>query len=198
VVQPAHHFIIRYVLFMLPLYMLMVAHGVVAGTGWLARILRSRTSWPMRRAELAAVPVAIALAATLIPATTAQYMLLRGTDWSGMCRYLRANAQAGDTITGSHYYQATMDWCFRVQTAVSVVRTGTQTPDDLAAAGRPAWYVHIELDDVDPALERFGYTEVGRTDIEHPGTRSRDELPLLFPYPISEHPSRLYRGPRPP
>jgi hypothetical protein len=128
------------------------------------------------------------------PITAGAQMASRGTDWSGMCEFLHANARPGDVIIGSDYYWPAMTWCMQQRTGIAVASPRRYSPDDLVAAGRPSWYIHIETTPIDPSLERLGYVEVARDAIERPGTQHRD-IRTAFPFRLSEHGSRLFRGP---
>jgi hypothetical protein len=202
VFAPAHGFVNRYVTFIVPLYLLTVAHGVIVGarlviaaTNRLAVRTRSlAAAKTFMRPGLLAVPAFAVLLALILPITAGAQMASRGTDWSGMCEYLRANARPGDTIIGSDYYQPAMQWCFEQKTGVAVPALGSYSPRDLLAAGRPSWYVHIETTTIDPEVATLGYTEVPREAIERPGTQHSD-IQETFPYAITEHGSRLFRGP---
>jgi hypothetical protein len=192
--SPGHGFVNRYVMFMVPVYLLLVAHGVVLAATFANTLIARRTRRPLPRAGVVAAPIFAVLLALLLPITVGAQMATRGTDWSGMCEYLKAHAHPGDTIIGSNYYQPAILWCYGPAISVNVPNAGSYSPDDLLAAGRPSWYVHIGPTPPDPALARLGYSEIPLEQIERPGTSHRD-LRDTFPFRISENGSRLFRGP---
>ena len=205
-VQPAHNVVARYLLFMLPIYLLLFTHGAIVVARLAAsgeRHLRTRFAATARVrfpgqplgafAQAAATAFVIAL---MLPADVGGQMLGRGTDWSGMCDYLQAHVKPGDVVIGSDYAHGAMVWCFMHMPQVNLPPIGRYTPADLVAAGRPSWYIDIPLHhDLDPTVLRLGYTEIPLVDIQRAGTHypGPDQG---FPYPHTETgPSRLFRGP---
>jgi 4-amino-4-deoxy-L-arabinose transferase-like glycosyltransferase len=191
---PAHGFVNRYVMFMVPVYLLLVAHGAVAIASAVVNAVERLNIRRVPRPVFVAAPLVALLLALMLPVTAGGQMASRGTDWSGMCEYLKAHAAPGDTIIGTQYYQPAIAWCYGPGISVADPEAGRYSPDDLYAAGRPSWYIHIGTSQPDPALARLGYEEIPLDRIERPGTR-HDDITRSFPYRISEAGSRLFRGP---
>jgi hypothetical protein len=187
IAQPQHIFIPRYVLYLQPVYLIVVGYGLVVVASALHRAIgrRSRTA---ARASVAMVAAPILLAFAIPTAST--YGAPRGTDWTAMCRYLEASVSAGDVVVGNGYHEGIMGWCLRGTPEAAVAPAGSYDIGDLAASGRRAWYVFIPPGPPDPLLEAIGY-EVVPSDrwggIPPSGPISR------FQFPVGEHGATLYR-----
>jgi Dolichyl-phosphate-mannose-protein mannosyltransferase len=199
-VQPRHIFIPRYVLFMQPVYWVMIAYGLV-GTAQLAReVLLTRLDIHGRLASVLTVPALVSpflIAAVGITAapTWRGYWVDKVTDWSAVCTYLHGHAQPSDIITGDEYVQGIMSWCLRPGDSESFVPVfGTDSLTSLARGGRNVWYVM--LDGVSPgtpeAYVKRHFVSVPLSAWARPGMRlllsDRDRVM----YPVSEHLAALY------
>ncbi len=187
IAQPQHIFIPRYVLYLQPVYLILVGHGIVVLSSALHRAIgpKSRT---VARASVALVAAPILLAFAIPTAST--YWAPRGTDWTAMCRYLEATVTAGDVVVGNAYHEGIMGWCLRGTPEAAVAPTGSYDIRALASSGRGAWYVFIPPEQPDPLLEAAGYEVVPSDEwagIQHSGPTSS------FQFPVSEHGATLYR-----
>jgi tetratricopeptide (TPR) repeat protein len=91
-----HFFHIRFVLFLLPILDLVIAHGI---TG-VADIFRSANRWPANQylLERAAWPMLLLLLGFISFAPLTQYYKEEKEDWRGAANYLKAHIQPGDLI----------------------------------------------------------------------------------------------------
>lgn len=196
--QPRHNFILRYLLFMQPVYLLLAAHGLWQMAAWIGLFIsRLRPASGRRlRPAIAAVLVA-SLLATGLPITWQGYRVEKITDWSAACRYLHADVAPEDRITGDGYFDGIMTWCFPDRTPGVVVRSDGKPPEEIAAMKTTVWYLAIGPDD--PVREaRFlesGFAIVpraawARAELVSPLDGCMPSLPLTFPQ--SEPPLAIY------
>ena len=201
--HPHHMFIPRYVLFMQPVYLLLVAHGLVSLAGGAATLL----PWPSARlhkaehdygrpgaslrAALTAGAVAVVAAVTFTPAWRA-YGVEKVNDWSAICAYLHRSAGLGDAITGNSYTGGLMDWCFKGSTDVSLVPPGSYALPALAAGGRDVWYILVGAHSPDLPYLRRAYTAVPRAAWARGGLDPITVYDNRFTYPQGEFPATLY------
>lgn len=187
VAQPRHIFIPRYFLFMQPVYLILVGHGLVVAGSALHRAVRGRSA-AAARVSIALVTATVLLAFA-IP-TASSYWTSRGTDWTAMCSYLKAHVAPGDVIVGNAYHQGVMGWCLRETPAAAVAPTGSYDIKALATSGRGAWYVFVPYEQPDPVLAALGYVVVSAEEwgaVEAAGPAS------AFSFPVGEYGAVLYR-----
>lgn len=196
IAQPRHIFIPRYFLFMQPVLLIVVAHGIVVGSGIggsLFASLRGRSPADLWSHAGRLLPLGLPIAALAIFSvpTLSSYWVEKGTDWSGMCSYMKRVAEPGDMVIGNAYHQGVMEWCLADTPALSVAPTGSYSLASLSTSGRGVYYVHLPPEPPDPALLRYGYNEVPRADWATSVSQSGD---ATFPFPIGEYTARLFRS----
>jgi len=195
-VRPRHMFIPRYVLFMQPVYVLLVAYGLVSlSRGIVALQHRTAPARPNKPGALGvalpAVAVAAMAAATFTPAWRG-YAVEKTNNWSAMCSYLHRSAGLGDVITGNTYTGGLMDWCFKGTTAVSLVPSGSYALSALAADGRDIWYILVGTDSPDLPYVRHAYAAIPRAEWDNSGLDPITTYDSRFTYPQAEYPAGLY------
>lgn len=186
IAQPRHIFIPRYFLFMQPVYLILVGHGLVVAGRALHRAVGGSAAAARVSIALVTAPVILAFA---LPATSS-YWTSRGTDWTAMCRYLEQHVTPGDVIVGNAYHEGVMGWCLRETPAAAVAPTGSYDIGALAASGRGAWYVFVPYEQPDPALAALGYVIVSPDEW---GAAEAAGPASAFPFPVGEHQAVLYQ-----
>lgn len=94
----AHRVLIRYFLFALPLYLLLVGYGLNLTIGWLASFLRRPQRWPSELSTARAVTailVLLVVTGITLP-SIASYYEEGKQDWRGATRVVLAAAEPGD------------------------------------------------------------------------------------------------------
>ena len=193
--HPHHMFIPRYFLFMQPVYLLLVAYGLVGLAGRLGALLArpavSSRKGVSSRTALTAVAVAVMAVVTFTPAWRS-YAVEKVNDWSAICSYLHRDAGLGDAITGNSYTGGLMDWCFKGSTDVSLVPPGSYALPALSAGGRDVWYILVGADSPDLSYLRRAYTAVPRAAWARGGLDPITVYDNRFTYPQGEFPATLY------
>jgi hypothetical protein len=205
--QSRHNFIFRYFLFMQPVYLLLAARGLWQVAGLLAAPLRQIRlgSLPLIHWRRLAAAVLIGLALTMaVPTTWHGYRVEKITDWSAICRYLRAEIAPGDRVTGDGYVAGTLSWCFRDGSVATVEQTDGKSLTEIAAVPHTIWY--IALGEVGPRRDAAfldqGFARIPRATWARSDLRSPLDgcaLPAHFTFPQSEGPATIFvsRYPRP-
>jgi hypothetical protein len=188
---PRHIFIPRYFLFLQPVYLLLVGHGLIVVTSAVAGCWRwvsgsSHSGSTRLREVLQVLTVGGVIAVTLVP-TTAGYFVEKRNDWSSVCAYLKPRLKPGDAVTGDAYVVGLMMWCLRSHTGALVVDPVVDSPAQLALRGVNIWYVHI-----DPEARMDWVVQhaipVAKKDWARAGLADFN----AFPFPQAEHPTTLY------
>jgi len=198
--QSRHNFIIRYFLFMQPVYLLLAARGLWQVASLLVTPLRRlplARFTPSRQHETVATMLAIVLIAIALPTTWMGYRVEKITDWSAICRYLHAEVKPGDMITGDGYFDGTLSWCFRAGAVGSIVRTDGKTLAELATTQRTVWYLAIGGDNPrrEAAFLAQGFARVSRAAWARADLASPLDgcaMPAHFAFPQSEAPTTIY------
>jgi len=215
VLHPHHDFIPRYFLFMQPVYLLLVAYGLVRiayaavralpqsvisppPTGAAPRTgLAARSDAAQRVGNggaLLAGLLTLALGAVVFAPTRYSYGVEKVNDWSAICGYLRRNVALGDVVTGNTYIQGIMDWCFKGTTGVSITPPGAYSLPQLAATGRNVWYILVGSDTPDAAYVRRTYAAVPRRAWADPRYVAASNYDGRFAFPQAEYPAVLYHA----
>lgn len=198
VAQPEHIFHARYFLFLQPVYLLLVACGLVEIGRLVGKAVQRLSSSRIERAGylaplLSTLPVLAVLAVTFVP-TWRIYWVEKINDWSGICSYLRQNVDVGDVVIGDEYIEGTEYWCFQqIPGAPSVTIASARNYDlsELTKSGQTIWYLTLANEAKVASLTALGYQEVAR-----PAWARADLTPALsdgtrLPYPQTESPVTL-------
>lgn len=134
--QPANGFVIRYVLFLQPLYLLLVASGVVL----LGRAVRTYGHWP--QPALTGGVVAILSSLSLITVWDG-YRQVKPIDWRALSAYIQEVVRPGDTIMGNGYTTETLGWYYTPTNNVTMTSGHLKAAELCAAGGVPTWLLYL-------------------------------------------------------
>jgi mannosyltransferase len=152
----------RYLIFLLPVYLVVVAKGVaVMGDRiWTSLQIRSRclskdsrpATGERRHGQHSGIGISLAIMATLLglqlPAIHLNYLQGKQTDWRGLARYVEQHVRPGDVIVGEAWFQAAFTYYFNRLGDVSIINVSAideAVPilTDLVAQRRRVWYVAV-------------------------------------------------------
>jgi len=109
-------FILRYVLFLQPLYLLLVARGctALAGAGaWLAARFSGNSPSAQRSLSRRNLGPAVLLVLTSLTTTSRAYTQAKPIDWRSLAAYLQSHAQPQDVIVARYIWAgAALRWYF--------------------------------------------------------------------------------------
>ncbi|KAB8143373.1 hypothetical protein F8S13_10170 [Chloroflexia bacterium SDU3-3] len=142
--QPINGFIARYILFLQPIYLSMVAVGIVE----LSRIIINKLPQIRAAYKPIAAPVLSGLLTLLlvIPCLKTinhSYSQMKINDWKAIARYLHTNVRPGDVIVGSAWFNTALDW-YEIPKHTTLFNDYQQTGSDYVNAGARVWYVQIK------------------------------------------------------
>lgn len=197
IAQPRHEFETRYVMFLQPIYLLFVGVGLVSLATFLAKGLRMAVARAgrlpsLQLRSLATVVLAAGLIGLFVEPTIASYSIEKQQDWRTICRYLHANVQAGDLVTGDAYFFDALEICPIRVPGVGVTRPGSYSTSELVATGRRVWFVYIPTQPLGSAFKATKFVLVPRSDWEQPGMQDAKSYTAL-PFTITETHADLYR-----
>jgi|GEM_PF-4984522 len=197
-----YDFILRYVLFLQPLYLLLAARGVIALAGagaWLtARFSNRSLNHPGSASRSSLGPALAAAAAGLLIltslATTARsYTQSKPIDWRSLAAYLQSHVQPQDVIVARYSWAgAALRWYFDPSFHPNVF--DSQQPDAAAilSGSKQVWLILPTELPLDPDNEQDPMTQLDLTLVEEwRDPRLRDEVGY---FPVSELPASLYVG----
>jgi hypothetical protein len=147
--QPRHLFSDRYVLFMQPIYLLIVAYGLVQVARAFTRALHAvlpalATRTQPSRSMVMPPTLIVSLVALTVPPTWHSYWVEKVNDWSALCAYLHRHVQQGDVVTGNYHAEGIVLWCFRSNSDVHISGPSDVDPPALLKSSPPVWYVLIQ------------------------------------------------------
>lgn len=193
-------FILRYVLFLQPLYLLLAARGVMGLAGLGARLAARRAAQaeasqpaPARGAVgpvLAAAMAALILAAFL-RTTGSAYAQAKTIDWRSLAGYVQAHAQPADVIiTAYPWADGALRWYFDPSFQIDIDASDGLEGPALRSDARQIWLIQpieqaSDLADVRNPLSQIGFTP--NDDWQDPRLNYTGGF-----FPISELPARLY------
>jgi len=123
----------RYVIFLFPVYLVVVARGIVILSGWLYRYIRSRyfpgdqhpvtkEQWLSQQPIIGICLVSVIILVVLqLPAIRLDYLQGKQNDWRGLARYMEQHVQPGDVIVGEAWFQAAFTYYFNRSGDVSII-----------------------------------------------------------------------------
>ncbi len=158
--RPRTGFIVRYVLYLQPFYLLAVAAGIVAVGAWLGRIAGrasgNRPSIAVWGAGIVVLLLAVLLSTFSLLQVRQSYSLAKINDWRAIARYLDAHTQPGDLIVGNRWFKAALSWYMQHGERVT---TSTDRNVDVLEdlyRGRRIWYLRLgpTKGNVSPVLQR--------------------------------------------
>jgi mannosyltransferase len=173
--QPQHMFIARYFLFMQPVYLLMVAYGLIRLVhGLLSVGFRSGERVDSRAGVAMGVGVVLGLGLCVLTfaPTVRGYSVEKVNNWSAVCSYLWKHTECGDLVIGDAYVDGTMNWCFNVKSGapyVPVERADRVDIQDIVGEGRGIWYINVDPSAPDLESVRREFQEVARSEWAKPG-----------------------------
>ncbi len=177
-------FILRYVLFLQPLYLLLAARGIMA----LAEIslLRGRRA----PAALAGATLALALLTSLATAATA-YTQAKPVDWRSLAVYLQAHGQPEDMIVARYGWAgAALRWYFAPTFRYTLFDQADPDAAALTSGVKRVWLIQPVEQPIDPANSEDPMTLLDLVPVEDWQDARFDDRGTF--YPISELPARLY------
>lgn len=139
VLRPANGLHVRYVLYLQPLYLILIAAGVFA----IGAILQRRTGY----LRVGAVSTQLALLVALSLAGVRQaYLEVKPVDWRAVSQYLAKATADGGMIIGNAYVPAALSW-YGVPTSQVGIYSGTiNWARTCARGGISSWYVSAQAD----------------------------------------------------
>lgn len=140
VLQPAHDVAARYLIFLQPMYLLLVASGIVA----LARMVI-----PLAGAVASGSPawgwaaVAVVLALVVLAPLNALYRRAKLNDWRALANYIEAHAEPGDVVLGERNTPNLTALSYFIPNILRYDTSPTSLPGMTAAlaANRRIWYI---------------------------------------------------------
>lgn len=186
-------FILRYVLFLQPLYLLLVARGVLAlaGSGaWLAGKANARSRAAALGSALAATAAALLLL-TSLATTAAGYKQAKVIDWRSLAAYLETHAQPQDLVVGRYIWTtAALRW-YLDPTAQLAVFSGHEADAAVIHSGtKQIWLILPTEQPLDPADAADPLAQLDLTLVED-WQDARLNYDAGF-FPISELSASLY------
>jgi uncharacterized membrane protein len=195
-----HLFSDRYVLFMQPIYLLIVAYGLVqvarAFTRALHAVLPSLATRMQPSRSMVMPPTLIVLLVALtVPPTWHSYWVEKVNDWSALCAYLHRHVEQGDIVTGNDYAEGILLWCFRLNSGVHVSGPSDLDLPALLKGSPPVWYILIQS--VSPgtpyvAFVRRHFVAIPLHAWAQPGLVPDGRYDDRLIYPQGEFPATLY------
>lgn len=158
--RPRTGFIVRYVLYLQPLYLLGVAVGLTAAASWMGRriaLVRGRT--PQTAAWVAGI-VTLGLVILLTTISLLQvrqsYAVAKINDWRAVARYLDAHIQPGDLIVGNRWFGPALSWYLQNRDQVTLSTDLNERVLEDLENGRRVWFVRLgpTQGDVSTVLKR--------------------------------------------
>lgn len=200
--QPRHVVISRYLLFLQPVYLLLIAYGLLkipeTLVGMRQGVLRAppgtQISPTLFRSLPLVLPVMAVLAITFMP-TWKIYWVEKLNDWSAVCSHISKNAEPGDVVTGDGYYLEVLSLCSKMQPGISkveIANRGEYILSEVSAGGYNVWYIHIDPDSANADFVRRNYSEIPHTVWAGPGLTLAVSDGDYLPYPHSERLASLY------
>lgn len=195
-------FILRYVLFLQPLYLLLAARGVtaLAGAGaWLAARFSDSNPSAQRSASRRNLGPALAAAAvvvltlTSLATTSRAYTQAKPIDWRSLAAYLQSHAQPQDVIVARYIWAgAALRWYF--DPAFQRYVFDSEQPDAAAilSGSKQVWLILPTEHPLDPDNKNDPMTQLDLTIVEDwRDPRLREDVGY---FPVSELPASLYVG----
>ncbi len=193
--RPRTGFIVRYVLYLQPLYLLGVAVGLTAAAAWLGRrvaLVRGQTPqtgvWV---AGFVVVGLAILLTTISLLQVRQSYAVAKINDWRAVARYLDAHIRPGDLIVGNRWFNPALSWYLQNRDQVTLSTDSNERVLEDLANGRRVWFVRLgpTQGDVSTELKRR-LPIVAPVSWQDRALDYRDDF-----FPASEYPVQLrFRG----
>lgn len=200
IAHPINGFNVRYILFLQPLYLTLVAVGIVqSGPATLRLIQRPHahdaSSTPRMWIMPVKLSIVLVLLLTIVSASVRSvqhsYTQAKINDWRALANYLQAEVRPGDIIVGSVWFHDALSWYF-TNDSVVWFNDDQQAARDYALAGDRVWYVLLES--IGGAYSQQLQEQLARVDDsawQPSDLRYRD---VSFFFPVSEVPARLFAG----
>ena len=193
--HPHHAVILRYFMFLQPVYLLMVAYGLIqAGQGISRAVMRM---WPTRVlgdgiARTAGAALFLGVALMLFVPMWKAYSVEKINNWSAMCEFLSAQAEPGDFIMGDGHVPGVLYWCFGANSAGRTANPGSYTLAQLIESQRNIWYVNVDGGAPDIGRVRQGFKEIPRSVWGKHDLQPDLWMDNQMPWPQSEALATLY------
>lgn len=197
--QPRHGVSARYLIFLQPVYLIVIAYAVVLGASVLtARFGRFFGKESARRFSVSTaaltVPGILLLGIIVIPPLAELYPRAKLNDWRAIARYIQANGRAGELVFGERNTPNMNALTYYLPNLLRY-NTPPTTLDALVNAqkeNRSLWYISVGefFDPEGEAWVRENLKVVPLSDWLDPALRYAPES--VFEYPQSEHLATLY------
>ncbi len=195
-------FILRYVLFLQPLYLLLVARGVAAlaaiGAWLAARVSASSPSAQGSASRRTLGPALAAAAAALLiltslASTSRGYTQSKPIDWRSLAVYLQSHAQPQDVIVARYVWAgAALRWYFDPSFQHYVFDSEQPDAAAILSGSKQVWLILPTELPLDPRNDQDPMTQLDLTIVEDwRDPRLREEVGY---FPVSELPASLYVG----
>jgi hypothetical protein len=161
--RPRTGFIVRYVLYLQPIYLLAVAVGLTTAAAWVGKTIgrvfashvpaRQATAWAAGIVALGLLAVMLALSLWQVQQS---YTLAKINDWRAIARYLDAHIRPGDLIVGNRWFEPALSWYLQRTDEVTMSTDRNESVLDDLYRGRRTWYLRLGPTKgiVRPVLER--------------------------------------------
>ncbi len=155
----------RYLIFLFPVYLIVVAKGIVLISDWFSRRWtdwRTRShyffeghhpavsqKWQSRQPIIGICLIPITVLFVLqLPIIRLNYLQGKQTDWRGLARYMEHHVQPGDVIVGEAWFQGAFMYYFNRLGDISIINVSAIDDampilTDLIEQRRRVWYVVI-------------------------------------------------------
>jgi uncharacterized membrane protein len=196
IVQPRYQLAPKYLLFMQPVYLLLVGFGllqVCAATGKFARRVLAFAS-ARKQSQAATLVSGFIIGAVMLvmfTPTASSYWIEKVNDWSAICAYLHGHVKAGDAVTGETYTEGAINWCLGNSSGgAALLPLRNYSMADLAASGWNIWYIRVVPDSPNLASLKEDYQAIPKSAWGKTGLLPSDYG--SFPFSQGEHPATIY------
>ena len=194
-ITPVTGFILRYVLFLQPLYFIVVASGIVfvgeklgVARAWFTRQVSFHSQIVTQRGFVAGVTLALVFLSLLV--VRDGYRQAKINDWRSLSRFIANNVRPGDLVVGNRWFRDAFTWYFPRREAVSFAGDDETTVLDDLRAGRRTWYVTVGLS---RTLVSFGVRSLAQPVRNEAWQANWLRYDASF-FPISETPAVIWLG----
>lgn len=161
--RPRTGFLVRYVLYVQPLYLLGVAAGILATAAWLGTMLQrlavrrdGASPTPAGWAGLIAAGLVVLLTTRALLQVSQSYTVAKINDWRAVARYVDAHVQPGDLIVGNRWFKDALSWYLQHKDQVTMSPDNNEDVLEDLAGGRRIWYLQLgpSKGDVSAAMQQ--------------------------------------------
>ncbi|MEM8531580.1 MAG: glycosyltransferase family 39 protein [Chloroflexota bacterium] len=197
--RPSNGFILRYVLFLQPLYLICISLGIVVLAKSISHfhgfLFKSNLTHKQNKQPTSYAAICVITLILFVPSLQTVidgYSQTKFNDWRSMVNYLNTHVQPGDTIIGSRWTWRALPWYFEKGDEITYVNDHDDDVLDYIDGSNTIWYIlmgpstgHISN------LLQSQLTPIPHTNWEDPEIIY--DYRFTF-YPMSEYQGTLYVG----